>query len=89
MAKPGAARPIHMADLRRRPGTLIRAVAHQGQRIVIFNNRKEMAALVRVADLDALERAGGQSTERQIEQMLERLGGHDALRRLLRVMDGF
>lgn len=47
-----------------------------------------MAALVRVADLDALERAGGQSTERQIEQMLARLGGHDALRRLLQRLDG-
>ncbi|SDI99920.1 Antitoxin Phd_YefM, type II toxin-antitoxin system [Lutimaribacter saemankumensis] len=88
MAKPGVARPIQMADLRRRPGTLIRAVAHEGQRFIIFNNRQEMAALVRVADLDALERAGGQSTERQIEQMLVRLGGHDALRRLLQRLDG-
>lgn len=88
MAKPGVARPIQMADLRRRPGTLVRAVAHEGQRFIIFNNRQEMAALVRVADLDALERAGGQSTERQIEQMLARLGGHDALRRLLQRLDG-
>lgn len=76
-------RPIQMSELRRRPGTLVRAVAQRGERFLIYNNRREMAALVRVADLEALERAGGQSTELQVRQMLERFGNQDALRQAL------
>ncbi|MCM2562776.1 hypothetical protein M8745_13080 [Lutimaribacter sp. EGI FJ00014] len=79
--------PLQMAELRRRPGTVIRDVAHRGQRFLIYNNRREMAALVTVRDLEALERAGGQSTERQVQKMLERLGRHDALRQVMQVVE--
>lgn len=83
MTQLSAAIPIPMSELRRRPGALVQAVARDQQRFVIMSHRKERAALVRVADLDALERAAGKSVELQIHDMLKRLGAQDALRQLL------
>ncbi len=85
--KTSVAQPIQMADLRRRPGTIIRHVATHEQRLLIYAHRREMAALVPIRDLDALEQASGHSTEAQLQKMLERLGRHDALRQVMQVLD--
>ena len=85
--KTSLAQPIQMSDLRRRPGAMVRHVAEHEQRLLIYAHRREMAALVPLGDLQALEQASDHSTERQVQKMLERLGRHDALRQVMQVLE--
>lgn len=82
-----AARPVTLSLLRKTPGAYIDAVAHRNKRFLIYSHRREVAALVRVADLYALERAQTQATKLRMNDMAETLSLHHLLRQALGGVD--
>src|SRR5579884_3989683 len=56
-------RNVAVAEAKARFSELLARVAHGGERIVIERHGKPVAALVAVADLERIERAGGAAAD--------------------------